>query len=138
MSCFGVNSQQQGLPISLTYMCPIEKSGRIRPTYIFQHPTKISCKLTCPNFNEACKWLLIAFCCENLLLQIAILEGMTNILCKSFVRCGQLVYTPRWCSHKIVMPHTMICFHIHASKLLQTQATRLYLGLNLFDAWKAS
>ena len=28
---------------------------------------------------------------------------------------------------KIAMPHTMICFHIHASKFLETQATQLYL-----------
>ena len=30
--------------------------------------------------------------------------------------------------HKIVMPHTMICIHIHASIFLQTPATRLYLN----------
>ena len=44
------------------------------------------------NFNKACKWLLIAFCFENPLSQIAILEGMTSDFCQSFMRCGQLVY----------------------------------------------
>ena len=31
---------------------------------------------------------------------------------------------------KIVMPHAIICFHIHA-QFLQTQATRLYLCFQL-------
>ena len=44
------------------------------------------------NFNEACKWLLIAFCFENPLSQIVMLKGMTSIFCQSFMRCGQLVY----------------------------------------------
>ena len=55
----------------------------------------------CPNFNEARKWLLIAFCYEIPLLQIAIVEVMTSIICQSFMRCGQVVYTTCWCPHKI-------------------------------------
>ena len=50
----------------------------------------------CPTSNKACKWLLLSFCFENLLSQIAILEGMTSIFlfffCQSFMRCGQLAY----------------------------------------------
>ena len=31
-------------------------------------------------------------------------------------------YTTRWCPHKIVMPHTMICCHIQASRFLQNSS----------------
>ena len=81
------------------------------------------------NFNKACKWLLIAFCFENSLSQIAMLEGMTSDFCQYLKVSWDVAdwYTTRWCPYKIAMPHTMICFHIHASKFLQTQATRLYL-----------
>ena len=45
------------------------------------------------NFNEAHKWLLIEFCFENPLSQITILEGITSVLCQSFMRCGnQFIY----------------------------------------------
>ena len=42
--------------------------------------------------NEARKWLLIAYCFENHLSLIAILEEMTSMFCQSFMGCGQLVY----------------------------------------------
>ena len=78
------------------------------------------------NFNEACKWLLIAFYFENPLTQIAIIEAMTSIFAK--VPRGVVNwYITHWWPHKIVMAHTMICSHIHASKFLQTQATWLHL-----------
>ena len=36
--------------------------------------------------------LLVEFCSENPLSQVAILEEMTSVVCQSFMRCGQLVY----------------------------------------------
>jgi hypothetical protein len=78
------------------------------------------------NYNEARKWLLMTFWSENHLSQIAIVGGMT---CNVFPKVSWDVanwYSTRWCPHKIGMPHTMICFRIQASNLLQTQATRLY------------
>ena len=46
------------------------------------------------NFNEACKWLLVAFCFENPLSQII----MTSYFGQSFMRCGQSVY------HSLMLP----------------------------------
>ena len=66
---------------------------------------------------------LIAFFFWNQFSQIAVLEGVVNIVSQSFMRCGHFFDVPT----KITMPHSMICFHIHASKFLQTQAISLYL-----------
>jgi hypothetical protein len=55
------------------------------------------------NFKEARKWLLIAFCFDNPLSQIAILKDMTNMFCQSFMRCGHLVY------HSLMPPQKLPC-----------------------------
>ena len=66
-------------------------------------------------FNEACKWLLIAFGFENPLSQIAILREWQVL----FVKVSWDVanwYTTCWCTHKIALPHTICCCNIHASE----------------------
>ena len=79
------------------------------------------------NFNEAHKWLLLAFCFENSLSQIVTLEEMTSIFGSKFHETWSIGITLIDASIKIAMPHIMLGFHIHASNFLQTRATRLYL-----------
>jgi hypothetical protein len=66
------------------------------------------------NFNEAHKCLLIAFCFESSLLQYAILEGMINILCQSFMRCNQSIYHSLVPSQNSQASYNDL-FHFHAS-----------------------
>jgi hypothetical protein len=50
-------------------------------------------------FNLFHKWLLIAFCLENVLSQIAILDGMSITSCQSCISLGQFV------CHSKLLPH---------------------------------
>jgi hypothetical protein len=63
-------------------------------------------------FNLLHKWLLIAFCLENPLLQIAILDGISIILCQSCISLGQFV-----CHSKLLCicakPQISFCSHTH-------------------------
>ena len=66
----------------------LHKISKIVLQFIFSNPiphndTRIKASKA-SNFNEARKWLLIAFCLENPLPQIAILEGMTSIFWPRF------------------------------------------------------
>ena len=88
------------------------------------------------NFNKACKWLLIAFCFENPLSRIAILEGMTSDFCQSFMRCGQLVYhlsmPPQNChaAHNDLFSHSCLKVSTNSSNsaLLASHSTAINLN----------
>ena len=78
----------QGLEFSNSSCCTISQISP--PIHVLQlYLAYIACiKVSeVSNFNEACKWLLIAFSFENPLSQ-----RMTSIFYQSFMRFGQLVY----------------------------------------------
>ena len=68
-------------------------------------------------FNEPRKWLLIVFCFEKTPYTNCNTWGIDKYFFHSFMTCDQYVYNFLM-PHKIAMPRTMICFHIHASKFL--------------------
>ncbi len=81
------------------------------------------------NYNEVGKWFLISLWLKISFHKLQYLGGW-HVILFYFPRVSRDVpnwYTTCWCPHTMVMPYTMICFHILAPKVLQTQATHLYL-----------
>ena len=94
------------------------------PTSILHNDTRIKA-FNVSNFNESRKWL--AFCFENVLSQIATSKGLTSIFLPKFHEMWPTI-NHSLMPHKISMPPTMICFHIHASKVFTNSCNSTLLA----------
>jgi len=84
-------------------------------------------------FNLLRKWLLIAFCLENPLSQITILDGMGMISCQSYISLSQFV------CHSKLLPHmrqaSNIDFFPHScqSVSINSKSSPLHISLSSVD-----
>ena len=94
-----------------------QRETRIRASRVFK-------------FNLLRKWLVVAYCLENPLSQIAILDGMSIIFCQSCRSLGQLLCHSKLLPHVRQASNIVLFSHSCQSVSVNSSSSPLHMSLS--------